>query len=247
MTTFPGKLANRAAATIAQTADLVRNAHQRINTLGSQVSSLTPGSWEDITLSGGWSNLSGYIPAMSQIARLGAVQIVGHLTGGTTTDGTVIGTLTSGYYNTVYSHSFTCTVMTGAGSVSVAGTVSGSTDSNGLTDPGVTGGTTSNGLTNPNVTGTSDATTASTGTPHTHGPGSYDLINGYHVHYLSGSSVNNGYHVHGNTGGGQSSATPVNYNTAMLTVTTSGQIVLHNCPAAATQVSFNETLPLIGM
>ncbi len=247
MTTFPGKLANRAAVTIAQTYKLVNNAHQRINTLGSQVASLTPGSWEDIALSGGWSNLSGYIPSMAQIARLGAVQIVGHLTGGTTTDGTVIGTLTAGYYNTAYAHSFTCTVMTGAGATSVAGTVSGSTDSNGLTDPGVTGGTTSNGLTNPQGAGTADATTATTGVAHTHGPGSYDIINGYHVHSLASTSVNNGYHVHTNAGGGQASATPVNYNTAMLTVTTSGTIVLHNCPAAATQVSFNETLPLIGV
>jgi hypothetical protein len=245
MTTFPSQLPKRAAQMIAQTADLVKNAHQRINTLGSQVSSLTPGSWEDIALSGGWSNLAGYIPSLAQIARLGAVQIVGHLTGGTTTDGTVIGTLDAGFFNTAYSHSFTCTVMTGAAAVSTAGTVSGNVDSGNLADPGVSGGTTSNGLISAATTGTSGSTTATTGTPHSHAAGSYTITNAFHVHSAGSMAVNNDSHSHTSTGG-QWSATPVNYNTAMLTITTSGQIVLRNCPAAATQISFNETLPLVG-
>ena len=38
MATFPNRLADRAAITIARTARLVNNAHQRLNTLGSQVS-----------------------------------------------------------------------------------------------------------------------------------------------------------------------------------------------------------------
>ena len=107
MTTFPTQLAHRAAQMIAQTADLVKNAHQRINVLGSQVSSLAPGSWEDITLSGGWANTAGYIPAQARILQAGMSQIVGHIQGGTVSDGTVIGTLTSGYYNTVHAHTFT--------------------------------------------------------------------------------------------------------------------------------------------
>lgn len=245
MSTFPSRLANRAAATIASTADLVKNAHQRINVLGSQVASLTPGSWENISLSGGWSNLAGYIPAQAQIIRAGAVQIVGHITGGTTTDGTVIATLDSGYFNTGFAHSFTANVMSGAAAVSVAGTISGSTDSNGLSNPAIGGTTTSNGLTDPTVTGTSSSTVATSGVGHTHGAGSYDINNGYHIHQLA-ASVNNGYHVHTNNTGGQVPATPVNYNTAMLKLTTAGELVIYNCPSAATQVSFNETLPLIG-
>lgn len=169
ISTFPDKLRLRAAGLIASSADLVTTAHIRINALGSQVFSLTPGSWEDITLAAGWTNLAGYTPALVRIAGLGSVQVTGHITGGTTTAGTVIGTVGAGFYNPAYSHQFTGNVLSGASAVNVAGTVSGAV-----------------------------------------------------------------------------SETPVNYNTCTITLNTSGQLVLENCPAPATQVSFNETLPLIG-
>jgi hypothetical protein len=246
MSTFPDRLRTRAAAVIASSADLVTAAHVRINALGSQVSSLTPGDWEDVTLSAGWSNLSGYIPAQVQIARAGAAQLVGHITGGTTASGTVIATLGAGYFNTSYAHSFTANVLSGAAAVSVAGTITGDTDSNGLTDDGVSGATATSSLADPATAGFSGTTVATTGVAHDHAAGSYVVNNPDHTHTANTLVVNNAAHVHTNTSGNQAAATPVNYNTVTLTLTTAGELVLANCPAAATQISFNETLPLMG-
>lgn len=219
MTRFPAQLANRAAITIAQTARLVQTAHQRLNTLGSQVAMLTPGSWQALTLQAGWSNIGGYVPAQVRIQQNGVALVIGHIQGGTTTDPTVIAVLGAGYFNTVHAHSFNANVLAGAGAVSVAGTVSGTTDSNGLTDP-TTGG--ASGIVSSGSAGSST---------HEHFPGTY--------------VVNNAAHQHTNLSAGQVSATPVSYNTALLTLDTSGNLTLHNCPAAATQLSFNEMLPLL--
>jgi hypothetical protein len=216
---FPNQLQNRAAATIAQTARLVTTAHQRLNTIGSQVSSLTPGDWEALTLDAGWSNVSGYIPAQVRILQNGLAQLVGHIQGGTTTNGTTIATLGAGFYNPEHAHSFTANVLAGAAAVSVAGTISGTTDNNGLTDSS-TGG--QSGIV---VAGNP------TSSAHEHFPGTYD--------------VNNAAHQHTNLSGGQVPATPVNYNTVILSLSTSGVLTIQNCPAAATQISFNENLPLV--
>lgn len=219
MTTFPGQLANRAAKTIADTRRLVQTAHQRLNTIGSQVSALQPGSWQALTLGNGWSNVSGYIPAQVRIQQNGVALIVGHIQGGTTTNGTVIAVLGAGFYNAVHAHSFTANVLAGASAVSVSGTISGDTDQNGLTD-GTTGG--NSGIV---VAGNAGNNT------HQHFPGTY--------------AVNNAQHVHTNVSGGQVPATPVNYNTVILSLDTSGNLTIQNCSSAATQLSFNETLPLL--
>jgi hypothetical protein len=218
VTTFPGRLADRAAITIAHTARLVQTAHQRLNTLGSQIASLTPGDWESLTLEAGWSNVSGYIPAQVRILQYGMAQIVGHIQGGTTTNGTTIATLGSGYYNPNHAHSFTANVLAGASAVSVSGTISGTTDQNGLSSPGTVG---TSGTVNGGSAGNSD---------HTHSAGSYE--------------VGSGQHQHTNTSGGQIPATPVNYNTVILSLDTSGNLTIQNCSSSATEISFNETLPL---
>lgn len=219
MSTFPNQMANRAATTIAKTARLVQTAHQRLNTLGSQVSSLTPGSWELLTLAAGWSNVSGYIPAQVRILQNGLAQLVGHIQGGTTTDGTPIATLTSGYYNTVHAHSFTANVLAGASAVSVAGTISGTTDTNGLNNPAITN--------NSGITVAGNPASAD----HQHFPGTYNVADGTHEHT--------------NVSGGQIPATPVNYCTVILSLSTSGVLTLTNCSSSATQLSFNENLPLV--
>lgn len=219
MSTFPSQLADRAAKTIAETARLVRNAHQRLNTLGSQIASLTPGTWQSLTLQAGWSNVAGYIPAQVRILQNGMAQVVGHIQGGTTADSTVIAVLGAGFYNPVHAHSFTANVLAGASAVSVAGTISGTTDSSGLTDA-TTGG--QSGIV---VAGNAGSNT------HQHFPGTYD--------------VNNPSHGHANTGGGLVPATPVNYNTVILNLDTSGNLTISNCSSSATQLSFNETLPLL--
>jgi hypothetical protein len=269
VSTFPNQLANRAAITIAQTKRLVNTAHQRLNTLGSQVSALTPGDWELLTLENGWSNLGGYIPAQVRILQNGMSQLVGHITGGTVTNGTVIGTLTGGYYNSVHAHSFTANVLAGASAVSVSGTVSGDSDTAGLTDGTINGSSSSSGLTD----GTINGSTTSTGLPdgtiggssasangpgaHTHAGGGYAVNNGVHSHGSSSLAVANGNHTHSNgsfavangTHGHGSTAltpaTPINYNTVVLTLSTAGVLTITNASASATQISFNETLPLI--
>jgi hypothetical protein len=221
LTRFPTQLANRAAITIAQTARLVQTAHQRLNTIGSQVASLTPGSWQSLTLLNGWSNVSGYIPAQVRIQQNGVALIVGHIQNGTTTNGTTIATLGAGYFNPTHAHSFTANVLAGASAVSVAGTISGTTDTNGLNNPAVAN--------NSGIVNTGLGFSAGSNN-HAHFPGTYDLTDGTHQHT--------------NVSGGQIPATPVNYNTVILSLDTSGNLTIQNCSSSATQLSFSETLPL---
>jgi hypothetical protein len=219
VSTFPTRLADRAAIAIAKTARSVQTAHQRLNTIGSQVSALTPGDWEALTLENGWSNLGGYIPAQVRIQQSGVALLVGHIQGGTTTNGTLIAVLGAGYFNTVHAHSFTANVLAGASAVSVAGTISGTTDTNGLTDS-TTGG--ASGIVSSGSAGSST---------HEHFPGTY--------------VVNNADHQHTNLDGGQVPATAINYNTVILNLDTSGNLTISNCSSSATQISFNEQLPLV--
>jgi hypothetical protein len=219
MTRFPDQLANRAAKTIASTARLVNTAHQRLNTIGSQVSALTPGDWEALTLQNGWSNLSGYIPAQVRIQQSGVALLVGHIQGGTTTNGTLIAVLGAGYFNTVHAHSFTANVLAGASAVSVAGTISGTTDTNGLNNPALTDNSGIVVAGNP------------TSSDHQHFPGTY--------------TVDDGTHQHTNLSGGQIPATAINYNTVILNLDTSGNLTISNCSSSATQLSFNQQLPLV--
>jgi hypothetical protein len=93
---------------------------QQITTIQTNVKALQPGAWELLTLANGWVNIPGYIPAQVRILGAGQAQIVGHVENGTTTDGTVIGTVGGGYFNPVHNHAFTANVLAGASSVSNA-------------------------------------------------------------------------------------------------------------------------------
>lgn len=245
MSTFPNQIQNRAAAVIAQTARLVSSAHQRLNTVGSQVSALTPGSWEPLTLGAGWTNVAGYIPAQVRINQAGVALLVGHIQGGAVANGTTIATLTAGFYNPVHAHSFTANVLAGAAAVSVSGTVSGSSDTGALNDGTINGTTDSDGLTDGTIGGTSAA--ASGPGSHSHANGSFAVNNGHHTHAGNSGAgslaVADGTHQHGSSA--LVPATPVNYNTVILTLSTSGVLTLTNCSADATQLSFNENLPLV--
>lgn len=243
MSTFPNRLGTRILATIAQTQRLANTAHQRLNTQGSAIASLTPGSWEPLTLAGGWSNVSGYIPAQVRILQNGLAQLVGHIEGGSTSG--TIATLTAGYYNPVHAHSFTANVLAGASAVTVTGAVSGDSDNAGLTDGTINGTSSTTGLPDGTIGGTSAA--ASGPGSHSHGDGSYAVNNGMHYHYGNSNggslAVANGTHGHGSSA--LIPATPVNYNTCILSLSTSGVLTLINCSADATQLSFNENLPLV--
>lgn len=245
MTTFPNQMHVRVAETIAQTARLAKAAHRRLDTLVSSVSSLSPGSWEPLTLAAGWSNVAGFIPAQVRILQAGQAQVIGHIEGGTTADSTVIATLDAGFFNPNHAHSFTANVLAGASAVSVAGTVSGDSDTSGLADGTINGTTDSDGLADGTIGGTSAS--ASGPGSHSHGGGGLAVNNGHHTHAGNSGSgslaVADGNHGHGSSA--LVPATPVNYNTVTLTLNTSGQLVLTNCSSSASQLSFNETLPLV--
>jgi hypothetical protein len=237
VTTYPDRLRVRAAGLIAQTYDLVVNAHQRINSIGSQVSSLTPGDWELITLGEGWVNVPGYIPAQVRIASNGTAQVVGHIQGGTVTDGTVIGTLTSGYYNTVHSHAFTVNAVTGAASSSQAGTLSSGAGALGDLAGQLTSGTgalsdLAGDLNSGTVSGTAF--------------GALSVATGLTLH--SGTvSVPTALTLHSGTVAVTSgtTATPVNKNSPTITLGTDGTLTIANVDPNVTQLSFSQLLPLV--
>lgn len=180
----------------------------RLQTQGSALSTLKPGSWSLITLQAGWSNVAGAIPAQARLLTTTTVQVIGNIEGGTTANGTVIGQLESGYYNTVHQHTFSCVAVTGA--QSVANPVEQLT----VTSPGQI-------------------------------PVNYHAfpVVGDQIEITAGSLGSN------DTGDGDtafsSQTTPINYNAASLTLSTSGTLTISNVHSAVTQLSFHESgLPL---
>jgi hypothetical protein len=102
-----------AATTLAKHTQMITT----LQTKAAATSTLIPGDWSLITLQGGWSNVAGAIPAQARLLTTTTVQVIGNIEGGTTANGTVIGQLASGYYNTVHQHTFSCVAVTGAQSV----------------------------------------------------------------------------------------------------------------------------------
>jgi hypothetical protein len=230
----------RLPITLKEIHNTVRLHIQQITTIQTNVKALQPGTWELLTLENGWTNMSGYIPAQVRILGAGQAQVVGHIQGGSTTDGTIIGVVGSGFFNPSHLHAFTANVLAGAASVSVNGDVTGSSDDSGLADGTIQGSSTQVGL--PDGTTQGNSGSASGAGSHSHGPGTYSVTNGQHTHGSSTYSIRDGHHTHGSTSLG--SATPINYNTVTLTMNTSGQLVLTNCSGSASQLSFSEPLPL---
>jgi hypothetical protein len=223
---------------------------QQITTLQSQAAAsqaLVPGDWEAILLTGGWSNLAGYIPAQARIMQAGMTQIVGHITGGTVTNGTVIGTLTSGYFNTVHAHTFSANAVTGAAAVSHAGAVS---------NPAVTAGQLSDLDSTPNQAAGVNPTPES-GSPGSSYSQSYLSALAGNVNTLSGyvealaGAFNLGNSLHGSgTVGSQAlsapaTATAVNMNSPTITLSTAGVLSIQNVDPSVTTLSFSELIPLI--
>lgn len=245
MSQIPVPYGERLARMIKGTGTIIKLQAQQLVTLQSTVIALQPGDWEPITLESGWSNVPGYIAAQVRILQGGMAQIIGHIEGGSTGNGTLIGTLPAGYFSTEYAHAFAANVLAGAAAVNVTGTVTGDSDTGELADGTISGITQQTGVDN----GTTDGASAAASGPgsHSHGPGSYALTSGQHYHAgnTAGGSlaVTNGQHQHGSSA--LTPLTPVSYNTVVLTLNTSGQLLLSNCPGAATQVSFSENLPLI--
>jgi hypothetical protein len=279
MSSIPRPMLQRLPAAIKNGIGTLALHTQQIVNLQTSTAALTPGDWEDIDLGGSWSNLAGYTPALARILQNGMVQVVGHISGGATTNGTVIGTLSPGFYSTTYSHAFTANVMSGASAVPVSGTISGSTDSNALADPTISGTTDSNALSDPTISGSTDTEglpdgeiSGATGTvnsgsagssSHTHGNGGLAVTDGQHYHTnnsggqqvansshthtndSAGQQVANSSHTHTNYDSGQASSTAVNYNTVTITLNTAGQLILGNASTYASELSFNESIPIV--
>jgi hypothetical protein len=248
MSTFPARLDVRAAQMLAQTKKLVQTAHQRLNTIGSQVSALQPGDWTPLTLENGWSNLSGYIPAQVRIMQNGLAQITGHISGGTVSSAILIATLPGGYFNPVHAHQFTANVLAGAASVSSA-VSQGSLQDGSVTQGSLQDGTVSLGSIpaiptgNRTYTGTVSGSTCSI----TLGPGNSQQIGPDSLastQSLNNTSLNSGQSLNSTSlNSGQS--TDINYNTAVLELSITGELTLLNANGAATQLSFTQLLPLV--
>lgn len=123
MTTFAVPLHERLPAMLRKAASDLRQHTQQIVSLQTTASALTPGSWANITPMGGWANAAGAIPAQARLITTSTVQVIGNLTGGDPSDGTVIGTLPVGFFNVAHQHTFPGVAVTGAANVAVAGTV----------------------------------------------------------------------------------------------------------------------------
>lgn len=231
MTTFPVSVVQRFARTISEHHETLKLHRQMITTLQSQVaatSALVPGSWETITLQSGWSNVPGSIPAQARLLTSTTVQIIANIQNGTTTDGTLIGTLGDGFYNTVHAHSFGITVVTGAAAVTSAVT-QGSLISK---------------------AGTIDSGTQVPATDHTFSLSGSDFAHGsVHMGPSSGNQFSNNAGAstitlgNGNLNNNQS--TNINYNKPTCTLGTDGTLRIFNVNPAADQISLHEAgLPL---
>jgi hypothetical protein len=223
VTTFPAQLPVRAAKMIADAKRLAQNAHQRLNTLGSQLSALQPGDWQPLTLENGWSNMSGYIPAQVQIQQSGLALITGHITGGTVSSGILIATLPAGYYNTAHAHQFTGNVLSGAAAVENA------VSTGSFSDGSLSGSILVPSGTN-NCTGTVSGSTCEI----VFGPGGYQFSPS--LEDDSASYV--GQDISDQT-------TSINYNTPVFELSVSGELTLNNASSAAVSVSFTQLLPLV--
>ncbi len=146
MTAFPNTLYSRAGAMLAAAAKTANAAHQRLNTLGSQLSqtntqlsatntqlsatntnvtALQPGAWSPIILENSWVNVTGSVAAQVRLLTSATAQIIGNIESGTVTDGTIIGVLPSGFYNTVNAHILSAATIPGAEAGSIELSIAG--------------------------------------------------------------------------------------------------------------------------
>jgi hypothetical protein len=211
-----------------------------ITALQASVAALSgfPSAWQALTLTAGWSNMSGFEPAQVRISNPGVAQLVGHVQNGTTADGTLIATMPGGFMNATNDQIFAVTVIAGAGSDVQTGGLLGSSDTAGLSDGTINGSSTTTGLPDGTTQGTSGSSNATN--PHTHGPGSFSVTNGQHSHGPGSYAVTNGTHSH--TLSGAASQALVNYNSPIAIVDTGGGLTIFNLSPNASQISFNFTL-----
>ena len=227
MTAVPKPVHQRLAHTIKQAVNTVAVHGQQIIRLQSKIGALQPGDWETIALLAGWSSLAGYIPAQVRIMQGGMSQVIGHITGGAVADGTVIGTLTAGFFNPTHQHVFHARAMTGAAAVPNA------VSQGALASTAVTAVTVTTAGTIP----VNSHTFAVSGGNVTIGPGVLGS-NDTGGTVFGSQAVSSGLL-------NATQTTAVNYNTPVITLDTSGHLTLTNVSSAVTSLSFSELIPLV--
>ena len=180
-----------------------------------------------ISLQAGWANVTGYIPAQVRILQDGMSQVIGHIHGGTITDGTLIGTLAGGFFNPTHAHKFTANATLGAASVAHPGTGS---------------------VTNALVEASPIATTQIPTSDHTinvTGSGSGHIIlgpSGAQFQNLPGGSFTGTTSIHNTS---LAASTNINRNTPVILLSASGQLTVRNFDPNVTELSFSELIPLV--
>lgn len=258
MTRQPVPLHARFAAMLSGHVTKLALHTQQITTLQSQVAAtaaLVPGSWETITLAGGWSNVPGAVPAQARLITSTTVQIIGNIQNGTTSDGTTIGTLTAGFFNTVHAHTFDCVCVTGAAAVPVTGALNDGTVA-GASMPTSMIPTADHSLSvSLPVTLIPTGNHTISSTPFTLGPSGTQFDNIPSGSTGSGSigpssgvqfqNIPSGTSTSSTSVNNTATQTPVNYNKACITLGTDGSLKITNVNFNVDQLSFHEaSLPL---
>jgi len=202
----------------------------------------TNGAWQLITPQNGWSNVAGLIKLQARTNTADGIEVVGNLSGGTTTDNTIIGTLPAGYFSATTGHYFPCEAVTGAASVSnsvttgftagTTGTLTNLTGSLNNIHGGVDSGT---------QIPTGNFTITSGSLPFTFGPGGQTFSNNAGASTITLNSgaltLNSGnVSVPGESVGAQT--TNIDYNTPCIKIDTSGNLRVFNLNSHVSQISF---------
>ena len=190
----------------------------------AQVAALQPGAWALISLGAGWANLGGYIPAQVRILQNGMSQVIGHIHGGTVTDGTLIGTLAGGFFNTSHAHKFTGNATLGAAAVA-----------------------------HPGSGNVNDSLVLAAPLPTTLIPTGDHVVNVVSGHITLGPSGTTFQNIPGASYTGTttmhntalSSSTNVSKNSPFINLSVSGQLTIMNFDPHVTELSFSELIPLI--
>jgi hypothetical protein len=159
----------------------------------------------------------------------------------------VIGTLTSGFYNTVHAHTFAANAVTGAQTAAHAGAVS---------NPAVSAGVLADLASSPQQPAGSNPTPTSGSAPNPVTQG-YATALANNVNTLAayvsalaqahnaGSVLHNSGAVGSQALSSPATATAVNMNSPTITLATSGQLTIQNVDPSVTTLSFSELIPLI--
>lgn len=208
-----------------------------------------PGVWQLITPANGWSVVAGLIKPQVRTTAAGGSEIIGNLSGGTTTDNTIIGTLPAGTFSATNAHYAPLEAITGAAAVSnsvTTGFTAGTTGN--LTNLAGTLNNTHGSVDSGTQIPTGNFTITSGSLPFQFGPGGQQFSNNAGASNITlnsaGLTLNNGaVSVSGSSVGAQT--TNIDYNTPCIKIDTSGNLRIFNVNVQVSQIAFNiPSLPI---